>query len=394
MAILLKHNAGTIPSLTATRPDVPPALDAIFQKMMAKAPADRYQTMAEVVRDLESLGLPEDVPVPAGLKPAESSRPSTSDQVPSGPTLVVPPASAVGATVDIRAPEAQKASPPVLLVEPSRTQAGIIRKLLQAAGADNVQVVPSGRKALEALRQPAGGMRPRTVISTLHLDDMTGADLLQTMRADPALAEVGFVLITSDLSDTAPEARLVGTAHTALLPKPFDQKSLAKALAEAEGRGERQSALSTGTPEQPDPAFADLRVLLVDDSPTVRNHLRRTLQELGFRHITEAADGTEAVAILSRETFDESGTSVASMLRKERFDLVITDYNMPLLDGRGLIGFIRQHSECSSVPILMVTTETDPAKLEAARRLGATEICDKTFEARTVLPILKRVLKR
>jgi two-component system chemotaxis response regulator CheY len=282
----------------------------------------------------------------------------------------------------------------VLLVEPSRTQAGIIRKMLQEAGADHVEVAPSGKKALEALRQPAGGVRPRAVVSAMHLDDMTGVHLVQTIRDDPALAEIGFVLITSSLADSAPELRLVGTAHTTLLPKPFDRETLGRALAQVQGGTDWQSVPPAATPEQLNPEFAEARVLLVDDSPTARSHIRRALRDLGFRHITEAADGTEAVAILSRETFDDAGTSVASMLRKERFDLVITDYNMPLLDGRGLIGFIRQHSECPTVPILMVTTETDPAKLEAARRLGATEICDKSFEARTVLPILTRLFKR
>jgi serine/threonine-protein kinase len=393
MATLFKHSSAPIPSLRMTRPDVPAALDDLFARMVAKTPAERPQTMTDVVRALEGLVL-QDVPVPAGLAPAAPPQPSTGTPDAGAQTLVNP-AVAVAPTLDFAAPPgAAKTSAPVLLVEPSRTQAGIIRRMLQEAGADNVQVAPSGKKALEALRQPPGGVRPRAVVSAMHLDDMTGAELVGTMRADPALAGVGFVLITSSLGDSPPEPRLAGAAHTALLPKPFDRETLGRALAEVGGMTAGQAPPRSATPGLTNPTFAALRVLLVDDSPAVRSHIRRTLQQLGFLQITEASDGTEAVAILSRETFDVHGSSVASMLRKERFDLVITDYNMPLLDGRGLVGFIRQQSECPSVPILMVTSETDPAKLEAARRLGATEICDKSFEARTVLPVLNRVLKQ
>jgi CheY-like chemotaxis protein len=386
MAVLFKHGSAPIPSLRAARPDVPPALDAVFARMVAKAPADRHQNMTEVIGALESLSLPEDVPAPAGLAPA-APPPGIPDA--GAPTLVTPAAPGT-VTIDLApAPGAL-----VLLVEPSRTQAGIIRKMLQEAGADNVQVAPSGKKALEALRRPAGGVRPRAVVCAMHLDDMTGAQLVGAMRADPALAEVGFILITSSLADSAPELRPAGAAHTALLPKPFDRETLGRALAEVQAQTAGPAVPQGATPGLINPTFAAFRVLLVDDSATARGHVRRTLQDLGFLQITEAADGTEAVAILSRETFDAGGSSVASMLRKERFDLVITDYNMPLLDGRGLVGFIRQQSECPSVPILMVTSETDPARLEAARRLGVTEICDKSFEARTVLPILTRLFKR
>ena len=94
-----------------------------------------------------------------------------------------------------------------------------------------------------------------------------------------------------------------------------------------------------------------------------------------MRKIIEAADGAEALTVLGREALD----------------LVVTDYNMPYLDGRGLIDFIRHRSAVPSVPIIVVTTETDPNKLEAVRRLGVTAICDKSFKPEVVRGVLGKL---
>jgi two-component system chemotaxis response regulator CheY len=93
------------------------------------------------------------------------------------------------------------------------------------------------------------------------------------------------------------------------------------------------------------------------------------------RHVVQAADGAEARTLLEKETFD----------------LVVTDYNMPRLDGRGLIDFIRRRSSTPSVPVIVVTTETDPAKLAAVRQLGVATICDKSFPPEVVRGLLEKL---
>ena len=71
--------------------------------------------------------------------------------------------------------------------------------------------------------------------------------------------------------------------------------------------------------------------------------------------------------------------AVAIVVR-ETFDLIVTDYNMPYMDGRGLVGYLKQNPATASVPIIMVTTEQDPGKLEAVRaKLGVAAVCDKSF---------------
>jgi CheY-like chemotaxis protein len=353
MATLFKHSTASVPSLSAARPDVPAALDAVFKKMMAKTPAERQQSMAEVIRELETLAIsPAAPPVPAA--------PGTPAPAPGSSTMVGE-ADAGCMTIDLAAKARPAAPGAVLLVEPSRTQANIIRKYLLDLGETQILVAPTGAKAVEAMN----GQPVRVVICSMHLDDMTGAQLLQKVRSDPRLASAGFVIITASGADSADLTSLRGAARTALLAKPFDVTQLRIALLAA-----------AGTPGAKGSSFADRRVLLVDDSASARAHVRSVLTGLGFRHVAEASDGTDAVAQLTRE----------------KFDLVVTDYNMPLMDGRALVGFVRQKSASPDVPILMVTTEKDPERLKAVRELGVSEICEKSFPPEVVRGILERLL--
>jgi serine/threonine protein kinase len=366
MATLLKHREGPIPSLCAERSEVPAALDQVFRRMVAKKPEERFASMAEVVHALEGLAL---TPEPQSQQPARPVAPQvvaptpTVDLLEGGQDTGPAPVPATGDTTTDLSPE-RTTGTTVLLVEPSRSQAVIIRGYLQKIGFPEIQTCSSGKQALEAARATPPGV----IISAMHLPDMTGVQLAQAMRAHDSLSSTGFVLITS--ATDAPEASLSSEAgHAARLPKPFDAEQLAQALATATASAPRQT--TNTTPE----LWGRLRVLVVDDSSVARNHIRAVLAGLGFRNITEAADGAEAVGLL------EQG----------RFDLVITDYNMPRLNGRGLIDFIRHRSTNRSVPIIVVTTETDPARLAAVRQLRVSAICDKSFRPDHVRGILERL---
>jgi CheY-like chemotaxis protein/tRNA A-37 threonylcarbamoyl transferase component Bud32 len=363
MAILLQHREAPVPSLCAARAGVPSDLDSIFQRMVAKKPEDRFPSMAEVVAALEALA---PVPEPSPAHPVKpTAGPPAVPTLDGGPVPGSPDAAgtAGGAgpgagTVDLAPAEnPDAATGPVLLVEPSRSQAVIIRGYLQKLGFQEVLTAASGEKALELAR----GTPPQTVVSAMHLPDMTGVLLAQRLRAEERLSRTGFVLITSQAD--AQEAHLPGDAGDPVrLAKPFGLDQLLLALSEARGRA------------GPRPA-GSLRVLVVDDSAAARVHVRGVLRGLGVGQIVEAADGAEAVALLEKETFD----------------LVVTDYTMPRLDGRGLIEFIRQRSRTPAVPVIVVTTETDPAKLDAVRRLGVSAISDKTFKPEVVLGVLNKL---
>ncbi len=344
MATLLLHRDAPIPSLCAARRDVPAALDPVFRRMLAKTPDQRYASMAEVVRDLEALA------------PAAGGRPERSAAAAPRQTDTSPAEGAAERTVEFRAPG--NAARTVLLVEPSRSQAVIIRGYLQQLGFSGLTACASGREALES----AASAPPAVVITALHLPDMTGVQLAQKVRADPRLAATGFVLVTSQAD--ARQADLPGRDERAVcLTKPFSPEQLARALAAA--TGDRPAGDAGANRDR-------LRVLVADDSAAARVHVRGVLEGLGLRRITEAVNGAEA----------------ADLLAGGEFDLVVTDYTMPFLDGRGLVEFIRQRSPARSVPVIVVTSETDPAKLEAVRRLGVSAVCDKSFRPEVVRAVL------
>jgi serine/threonine protein kinase len=361
MAILLEHREGLIPSLCAARSEVPAALDQVFRRMVAKKPEERFASMAEVAQALEGLVVlpgphPKQPVKPAITQPAAPM--ATVDFVPGGRDTS--PAEGCEQTVDLTSARIPGiGGTTVLLVEPSRSQAVIIRGFLQKLGFPDSPTTPSGNKALEIARSAP----PRVVISAMHLADMTGVQLAQKMRAEERLTATGFILISSQ-ADTAEANLLSQVGNTVRLPKPFDLDQLAQALSVATASPARQAGPTV---------TGNLRVLVVDDSAAARTHIRGVLAGLGLRHIVEAADGAEAV----------------TLLEKESFDLVVTDYNMPRLDGLGLIRFIRQRSATPSVPVIVVTTETDPAKLAAVRQLGVSAISDKSFKPEVVRGVLE-----
>jgi len=365
MATMFKHKLAPIPSLVKARPDVPAALEAAFFRMMAKEPAERFQTMAEVVRALEAVAasIPDAITmaVPPGLThPAATTGASSPPSHNLETSLSALPA-ATEQTINLKAASSgapHLSSLRVLLVEPSRTQSGIIHKYLQVQGVQDIVAAASGHEALTAVRV----QRPDAIVSALYLPDMSGVQLAQQVRAEAREAAPGFVLISSE-AEGSDAGSLSKCGKAVLLKKPFTPEQLLEAL---------RVVSDASQPGSPAKDRGKLRVLIVDDSTPARIHIQSVLKGLGFSNFVEAADGAQAVAAVAREPFD----------------LIVTDYNMPFMDGRGLVGYLKQNPATAPVPIIMVTTETDPAKLEAVRRLGVAAVCDKSFQPEIVRKII------
>ncbi len=115
-------------------------------------------------------------------------------------------------------------------------------------------------------------------------------------------------------------------------------------------------------------------VLTVDDSRTMRDMLRVTLEESGYR-VIQAADGLLGLEALDSETPD----------------VIVTDINMPNLDGFGFIEAVRKERRFAGVPILVLTTESDQALKDRARRAGATGWITKPFEQTRLVDVVRRV---
>jgi CheY-like chemotaxis protein/tRNA A-37 threonylcarbamoyl transferase component Bud32 len=360
MSILLKHRDAPVPSLAAARPDVPPVLDAIYHRMLAKSAADRYQTMAEVVAALEG--------VAAQVGGA------------AGPAPVVPgPAAATSSTVCPAGTAATGVLPPadiltVLVVEPSRVQAGIIRKYLEAQDV-RVTAAATGKDALAAV----SSHRPDVVVTALHLADMTGTDLVNRVQAAAGPDAPGFVVVSS-----AEEGKEVGTLsklrRVVLLHKPFTPEQLVAALNVVTGKGLalKSTAVSVAplaALARPTVDRAALRVLVVDDSAVARTIVCSTLRGLGFAQFVEVADGAHAITAAARESFA----------------LIVTDFHMPLLSGHALVSYLKQTPATANIPVLMVTTETDPNLLDPVRKLGVAAVFEKAFPAAAVKPVIDQL---
>lgn len=115
-------------------------------------------------------------------------------------------------------------------------------------------------------------------------------------------------------------------------------------------------------------------ILVVDDSRTMRDMLRLALNDSGF-NVTQASDGEEALQFLD-------GT---------RYDLIITDINMPRLDGFGLIERVRQDERYRFTPIIVLTTESAAEKKDRARNAGASGWIVKPFEPSKLIDVVRRV---
>jgi two-component system chemotaxis response regulator CheY len=275
---------------------------------------------------------------------------------------------AAGQTVAFApADETTPAGTAVLLVEPSRTQAVIIRKYLQDLGFGETISASSGQQALALACESL----PRVVITALHLPDMTGVQLAQQIRGGCKEAAPGFVLISSE-AESSGIGSLSKCGKAVLLNKPFTSVQLAEALQVVSGKCQLENPVPEGSRGR-----GTLRVLIVDDSTPARLHIRKVLEGLGLAQFVEAADGAQAVATVARE----------------RFDLIVTDYNMPYLDGRGLIAYLKTDPSSATVPIIMVTTETDPVKLAAVRELGVAAVCDKSFRAEDVRGVIDALVR-
>ena len=118
------------------------------------------------------------------------------------------------------------------------------------------------------------------------------------------------------------------------------------------------------------------RILTIDDSKTMRDMLMLTLAEAGF-DVIQAVDGQDGLDVLGKE--------------KEQIDVIITDINMPRMDGYEVIRNLRRDPAHKSTPILVLTTESDTDKKNLAREAGATGWMVKPFDPERLVATVRKV---
>jgi two-component system chemotaxis response regulator CheY len=121
-----------------------------------------------------------------------------------------------------------------------------------------------------------------------------------------------------------------------------------------------------------------MKVLIVDDFSTMRRIIKNLLRDLGFTNTFEADDGNTALP----------------MLKEGSFDFVVTDWNMPIMQGIDLLKEIRKDPQLKHLPVLMVTAEAKREQIIEAAQAGVNGYIVKPFTAGTLKEKLDKVFER
>lgn len=121
----------------------------------------------------------------------------------------------------------------------------------------------------------------------------------------------------------------------------------------------------------------NLRFLVVDDFSTMRRIIRNLLKDLGFNNVEEAEDGAMAL----------------KKLRDSSFDFIVSDWNMPNMDGLTMLQNVRADDVLRDIPVLMVTAEAKKENIIAAAQAGANGYIVKPFTAATLDEKLNKILQ-
>jgi two-component system chemotaxis response regulator CheY len=126
------------------------------------------------------------------------------------------------------------------------------------------------------------------------------------------------------------------------------------------------------------PDRTSLKFLVVDDFSTMRRIVRNLLKELGFTNVDEAEDGAVALG----------------KLREGNFEFVVSDWNMPNMDGLTLLQNVRADAKLKTLPFLMITAEAKKENIIAAAQAGASGYIVKPFTAATLQEKLDKIFEK
>ncbi len=122
----------------------------------------------------------------------------------------------------------------------------------------------------------------------------------------------------------------------------------------------------------------NMKILIVDDFSTMRRIVKNLLRDLGFNNTQEADDGVTALP----------------MLKRGDFDFVITDWNMPGMQGIDLLRHIRADDSLKHLPVLMITAEAKREQIIEAAQAGVNGYIVKPFTAATLIEKLEKIFER
>lgn len=122
--------------------------------------------------------------------------------------------------------------------------------------------------------------------------------------------------------------------------------------------------------------MVNIKILVVDDSSTTRKIIKSALLKIGFPNVIEACDGVEAL----------------QKLKEGGFSLILTDWNMPELDGLAFVERLKQNEELRHIPVIMITTESANEELVQAMKVGVEDYIVKPFTSEVLQQKLEHII--
>ncbi|MDH5400822.1 MAG: response regulator [Cyclobacteriaceae bacterium] len=247
----------------------------------------------------------------------------------------------------------------VLLADDSSTARQIIKRELIMMGFEdqNIRDAADGEQALKFLAKTEFHM----IISDWHMPNMDGLELLRTVKGDGRLKSIPFLMLTTEAEKDKISKAFESSADQ-YIGKPFSSAPFQQTI----------NKLLLGST-----SYEDKKVLVIDDSAVLRAILAKNLEQVGFLkdNITESKDGEEGL----------------EKMMVDKFDLVITDWYMPKMDGLEFVKLMKDKDHLKNVPLLMVTSEMDGRKELEAFRAGISAYIIKPFTANDLESKIKEV---
>lgn len=244
--------------------------------------------------------------------------------------------------------------PKILAVDDSVAVRGLYKELLDSMSADT-QFAADGREALDQAMASAYDL----IITDVDMPKMNGFDLCRSLHADPATSDIPIIIVSTFDSDKDIEKGFEAGASAYLSKKdvrPLLKKTISEVLWKKTQVRQR-------------------KILIVDDSPSILKLVERMLTRNGF-HAVSASNGKIALDLLATE----------------KPDLILSDINMPVVDGFELCKTVKANPELAAIPFVVMSTNDDKIHMNRMIQYGAASYLVKPFNLNQLVVLIERIL--
>ena len=267
----------------------------------------------------------------------------------------------------------------ILVVDDLELMRRVTVTQLRGLGYEKILIASDGAAALRMIRE----RKVDIVLSDLNMPVMTGLELLRVIRADPALSQLPFVMITAEAERSCIQDVIVAGV-TSLLVKPYIPINLQDRLEKIFASKTLKEPTSTptesaGGDKGPVDSNLDLlptRILVVDDNPTVLELMVIMFKD--HHQVQSAADGKSALAICRIEPLP---------------DLILMDVKMPDMDGFEVVRHLRAQTATAQIPVIFVTGSNDEEAQIKGMELGAVDFISKKTPPKVIQSKVKNFIK-